>query len=129
MAAGWTKAKREAVALVRLWQKRMALEGWHIDVEFVPKLGGDIAQINWANGYQDAKLAISEKKWSEATPEAKLRTIIHELRHLGYAPATEVLSKYVGYESLVWKAVTEAMEKVCDVDAAILAKAYRRKSG
>jgi hypothetical protein len=125
---GWTKIKREAALLVRLWSRRMLLDTWHIEIEVLPKLkGSTICQVNWVDGYKSATLQISEAKWAEASDEYKAHTVAHELRHLFLAPVTEVLAKYVGYETLVWKAVNEELEKACETDAKIFLQTYRRR--
>lgn len=123
------KHQREATTLVRLWAKRLGIDtSWHIDVTFLSKLKGNtIAQINWPDGYQSANLQISERAWAEATDDAKSRACGHELRHLVLAPVTEVLAKYVGYETLVYKAVNDALEKIHDHDTGVIAKAYKRR--
>ncbi len=127
-STGWTKTKREVTTLVRLWSKRMLLEAWHIEIEILSKLhGSTIGQINWVDGYKSATLQISEVKWTASSDEFKSHTVVHELRHLFQAPVTEILAKYVGYQTLVWKAVNDELEKVCDTDAKILLQIYRRK--
>jgi hypothetical protein len=102
--------------------------GWHIDVTFVSKLKGNtLAQMEWAAGYQTAEMEISEAQWNTTTPEGKDRAIIHELRHLVYAPASDKLASYCGYETHVWKAVNDEMEKICDSDAGVFMRVYRRR--
>lgn len=126
---GLTKDERAARALVELWAGRLGLlPNWHIAVDFVPKLSGmTVAQVTWADGYQTARMAVSAPRWAAENDEGRHRVVIHELRHLVYAPVIDRLAAYCGIGTIVFKALAAEVEKVCDSDAGVFRRLYRRK--
>ena len=74
--------KREAERVLRVWQERLALDGWDIDLEFDVELDGTRdAEIEWPWSYDHATLRLGPqaREWDDQQGQ---EVIVHELLHL-----------------------------------------------
>lgn len=74
-----TKAQVEKI--VRVWQGRLGLERWKIEVEFSNNPADFYAEANPSVQYESCTLVFSPG-WSELTVELVDQTVVHELLHL-----------------------------------------------
>ena len=126
--------EQQCTRLVRTWAKRLGLDSWpNIDIEYhdnprVKRKPTD-ADVNWIKGYRVATLRIRRSMLTDQPRAYVLRTIIHELRHLHYARASDALARYVGDSSITYRAWEDVEEDLCDQDAAAFMRAYNEAEG
>jgi hypothetical protein len=126
--------EQQCTRLVRTWIRRLGLDSWpNIEIEYhdnprVQRKPTD-ADVNWLKGYRVATLRIRRGMLTDQPRVYIVRTVVHELRHLHYAKASDAIARYVGDGSIVYKAWGDVEEDLCDQDAAAFMRAWGESEG
>lgn len=114
---------------------RLGLDKWHVDVEFSAKKSANFCMMDLApvlKGYSQGLLTVYTETFAEYPMAARIKALIHELRHLHYAELDATIFEQVGADSKVAKALDREVEKLCDADAQYFYRKFytrRRKNG
>jgi hypothetical protein len=127
MTNGWTPP-RLLVQRVRLWQRRLQLDGWDIQIEYAP-LKLRHAQSSWPDHTQHATMTFNSNSgaYPTWTDEFLNFIVVHEMYHLLTARVDDTLGDHLGREGKVYKAFAQADEMAADAFATAFTNAYRRK--
>lgn len=115
---------------VKLWLHRKRIP-WVVVVHYQDRVtvGGTRckAATEWAESYQSADMYFAKWFYEESDEATIDHLICHELDHLVWARAYDVLKEYVGDDTVVMKAFIKAAETAHDTEAHTLIRAYLRK--
>ncbi len=117
---------RLLVQRVSIWQRRIQLDGWDIQVEYAP-LKLKHATTSWADHSQRATMTFNSNDYPNWTDDFLNLIVVHELYHLLTAQIDDALGDHLGRDGRVYKAFTAVDELAADAFATAFTKAFRRK--
>jgi len=121
-------SKKRMVELTALYMERLGLaKHWHAQVDFARTIarGKNVGSTTWAG--RDATIEYSEEL-KDASDRIRELTVIHEVRHLHYAPLWDKIYELFGGDSVVTNTLCALIEDLCDADAVMIYRFYHSRT-
>lgn len=118
---------------VRVWQRRLGLQNWHITIKILPylRMHGVHCEANsdWQEDYSHGTFRFCDHCWDGFKNDfSKLdQMVAHELAHFIRARAYDVLTSELRSDGELYKRYERADEPATDELASILVRAYARE--
>jgi hypothetical protein len=106
-------SERDVRRSIRLWQKRLGLDGWRIRFTVEPASDDEDAHVNWSHDYGVATVRLAEgwQLWSAVRLE---ETVCHELLHLVCREVDFVVRQLIQPDEVLAKAWLHHHEQLVD---------------